>query len=83
MLLAMPLVSCHQLIPPIGETLKREKLVLDWQKQQKTKSAVRLNIETMLDNLLPNVYAAALFEQKSNLTFQHILDLQVFVIGLM
>src|SRR6266487_1806585 len=33
------------------ETLKREKLVLDWKKRQATRAAVRYTVETLLDHL--------------------------------
>lgn len=33
------------------ESLKREKLVLDWKKRQTTRAAVRYTVETMLDHL--------------------------------
>ena len=37
------------------ETLKKEKLVLDWKKRQTTRAAVRYTVETVLDHL-PRVY---------------------------
>jgi len=33
------------------QTLKKEKLVLDWRKKQQSRAAVRLCIEEMLDRL--------------------------------
>ena len=45
------------------ETLKREKLVLDWKKRQTTRAAVRYTIETVLDEL-PRTYTPELYQQK-------------------
>ena len=36
------------------ETLKREKLVLDWRKRQQSRAQVRVAIETVLDQGLPD-----------------------------
>jgi len=55
------------------ETLKREKLVLDWRKRQTTRAAVRLTVETVLEGL-PRAYTPELFEQKCDLVYQHIFD---------
>jgi type I restriction enzyme, R subunit len=55
------------------ETLKREKLVLDWKKRQSTRAAVRYTIETMLDEL-PRTYTPDLYEQKCQTVYQHIFE---------
>ena len=55
------------------EILKNEKLVLDWRKRQQTRAAVRLCIEKCLDQL-PTTYTPELFQQKCDLTYQHIYD---------
>ena len=55
------------------ETLKREKLVLDWKKWQTTRASVRLTIETMLDQL-PRAYTREVYAQKCDLVYQHIFD---------
>ena len=39
------------------ETLKREKLVLDWRKRQQSRAAVRVTIEKVLDAGLPPAYS--------------------------
>ena len=49
----------HELL----DTLKAEKLVLDWRKHQQTRAAVRLAIEEQLDRL-PETYTADLFREK-------------------
>ena len=55
------------------ETLKREKLVLDWKKRQSTRAAVRYTIETVFDEL-PRTYTADLYEQKCQTIYQHIFE---------
>src|SRR5205814_5575796 len=55
------------------ETLKREKLVLDWKKRQSTRAAVRYTIETVFDEL-PRTYTADLYQQKCDLVYQHVFD---------
>jgi type I restriction enzyme, R subunit len=59
----------HELL----ETLKKEKLVLDWRKRQQTRQAVRVFIEERLDQL-PPVYSTDLFQRKCELAYQHIYD---------
>ncbi|HEX6819734.1 MAG TPA: type I restriction enzyme endonuclease domain-containing protein, partial [Ktedonobacterales bacterium] len=56
------------------ETLKREKLVLDWKKRQAARAAVKVAIRDVLDKELPDAYTPALYEQKCDQVFQHIYD---------
>jgi type I restriction enzyme, R subunit len=55
------------------DTLKREKLVLDWRKRQQTRASVRLCIEQTLD-WLPEVYTPELFGEKCDAVYQHVFD---------
>ena len=55
------------------ETLKNEKLVLDWRKKQQSRASVRLTIETVLDEL-PRVYTKELYKQKCDVVYQHVYD---------
>ena len=55
-------------------TLKVEKLVLDWRKRQQTRAEVRVTIEKILDQGLPKAYTPELFEQKTDAVFQHVYD---------
>jgi type I restriction enzyme R subunit len=55
-------------------TLKAEKLVLDWRKRQQTRAEVRVTIEKLMDQRLPNAYTPELFDQKTNAIFQHVYD---------
>ncbi len=52
------------------EKLKREKLVLDWRKQQTTRAMVRITIEEILDTL-PRAYTKQIYEQKCDILYQH------------
>lgn len=56
------------------ETLKREKLVLDWRKRQQARAEVRVTIEKMLDEGLPKAYTPDLFVKKTTAIFQHVYD---------
>jgi type I restriction enzyme, R subunit len=55
-------------------TLKRDKLVLDWRKNQQTRAAVKVEIDTELDHGLPGAYDESLFRQKADAVFAHIFD---------
>ena len=56
------------------DTLKREKLVLDWRKKQQSRADVKLTIQKVLDELLPECYSEELYEQKCEAVYQHIYD---------
>ena len=55
------------------DTLRAEKLVLDWRKNQQTRAAVRLTIEEKLDQL-PEAYDLRLFREKCDVVYQHMYD---------
>jgi len=55
------------------DTLKIEKLILDWRKKQQTRAAVQLTIEQILDSL-PEIYSPDLYRQKCEVIYQHIYD---------
>ena len=52
------------------EKLKKEKLVLDWRKQQTTRAKVLVTIKDVL-NELPRAYTKDLYEQKCDTVYQH------------
>ena len=56
------------------ETLKQEKLVLDWRKQAQAQAQVRLTLDQVLDDGLPGCYTDELFNQKSEAVYQHVYD---------
>jgi type I restriction enzyme R subunit len=53
--------------------LRRDKLVLDWRKQQGTRAAVRVAVEETLDRL-PEVFTRQLYAQKCDTVYQHVFD---------
>ena len=55
------------------DTLKAERLVLDWRKRQQTRAAVRLTIEISLDKL-PDKYETITYVSKCDAVYQHIYD---------
>ena len=56
------------------DILKREKLVLDWRKRQQSRAQVRVTIETVLDQGLPEAYTPELYAKKADSVFQHVCD---------
>ncbi|ALG67483.1 type I restriction endonuclease subunit R [Beggiatoa leptomitoformis] len=53
--------------------LKREKLILDWQTKQSVRAEIKVTIEEVLDNYLPEpTYTRALFRTKCEQTYQHV-----------
>jgi len=55
------------------QTLKAERLVLDWRKRQQARAGVRLAIENALDRL-PARYDAALYQRKCEVVYPHVHD---------
>ena len=53
--------------------LPRDKLVLDWRKEQNTRAAVRVAVEETLDRL-PEKFTRQLFTQKCDVVYQHVFD---------
>lgn len=56
------------------QTLKEEKLVLDWTKKKQVRGAVRQAIEVTLGRELPEAYDEGLFNQKCDTLYRHIFD---------
>ncbi len=56
------------------QTLEREKLVLDWRKRQQDRAAVRMTIEELLYQGLPERFTPELCEQKRDDLYQHIYE---------
>ncbi|MBU3000018.1 type I restriction endonuclease subunit R [Roseovarius nubinhibens] len=56
------------------QTLKDEKLVLDWTKKEQGRGAVRQAIEVTLDRGLPEAYNEDLFNRKCDTLYRHIFD---------
>ena len=55
------------------ETLKREKLVLDWRKKQQAKADVQVTIDQILDRLPPS-YTQEVYLQLCTDVFQHVYE---------
>nr|MBI2904515.1 DUF3387 domain-containing protein [Chloroflexota bacterium] len=55
------------------DTLKAERLVLDWRKKQQARAAVRVEIEKVLERL-PEAYTDELYREKCAVVYQHIYD---------
>ena len=55
------------------ETLKQEKLVLDWRRRQKTKADVKVTIEVILDQL-PESYPTEVYQRKCEEVYQHVYE---------
>jgi len=55
------------------DTLKAERLVLDWRKKQQTRAGVQLTIGQILDKL-PSVYTPELYQTKCSAVYQHVYD---------
>lgn len=53
--------------------LKRDKIVLDWRKEQATRAAVRVAVEVALDRL-PEQFTRPLYAQKCDAVYQHVFD---------
>lgn len=56
------------------ETLKQEKLVLDWRKRAQSRAEVEETVNIILDDGLPQPYTQELFGPKSKAVYQHIYD---------
>ncbi|MBA3570155.1 MAG: type I restriction endonuclease subunit R, partial [Pyrinomonadaceae bacterium] len=55
------------------QTLKQEKLVIDWRARQQARAGVRLTIEENLDHL-PRAYSKDVYNKKCDLIYQHVFD---------
>jgi type I restriction enzyme R subunit len=56
------------------ETLKTEKLVLDWKKKQQTRAGVKVAIEEVLDDL-PGTYSKDVYDGKCAAIYDYVYDM--------
>lgn len=56
------------------ESLKKEKLVLDWRSKPQSRGEVRLTIERLLDSGLPEVYDESIYNTKCEAAYRHVYD---------
>ena len=61
---------CRELL----NTLKADKLVLDWKKKQNTVADITVAIEMALDSGLPPKYEKAIYEFKCRIVYEHVYD---------
>ena len=64
----------RQVCRDLLNSLKAEKLVLDWKKRQNTMADVRVTIETMLDSGLPPKFEKDVYEMKCQMVFSHVYE---------
>ncbi len=62
-----------QVAKELLDTLKAERIVLDWRKQQKTRAAVRVAIFDALEQL-PEAYTKNLYSEKCEVVYQHVYE---------
>lgn len=62
-----------QVAKELLDTLKAERLVLDWRKRQRTRAAVELAIKKILDHL-PTIFSTNLYDQKCARVYQHVYE---------
>ena len=55
------------------DTIKAERVVLDWRKKQQARAGVRKAVEIGLDQL-PEVYSKQIYIEKCDLVYGHIYD---------
>ena len=55
-------------------TLKAERLVLDWKKRSETRAGVQVTIETVLDVGLPPKFDKDVYSVKCRSVFDHVFD---------
>src|SRR5690606_31705471 len=60
---------CRELL----DTLKREKLVLDWRKKAKAKGDVRRTLEIVFDQGLPETFSEDIYKEKCDAAFLHLM----------
>ena len=66
-------VQVKKIADALLTVLKRNKLVLDWRKQQSTRAAVRVAVEETLDQL-PDAFTRQIYAQKCDAVYQHVFD---------
>ena len=66
-------VQVKKVAEELVTVLKRDKLVLDWRKEQTTRAAVRVAVEVTLDRL-PEAFTRQVYAQKCDAVYQHVFD---------
>jgi len=63
-----------QVAKDLLEKLKRDKLVLDWRKHQRTRAAVKVSIRDELDKLPEDPYPEELYDTKIAAVYEHVYE---------
>ena len=66
--------SIRKVARDLLNTLKAEKLVLDWKKRQNTRADVFVTIEKALDTGLPSKFDKDVYSLKCQSVFDHVYD---------
>ena len=66
--------SVRKVARDLLNTLKAEKLVLDWKKRQNTRADVFVTIEKALDTGLPDKFDKGVYSIKCQSVFDHVYD---------
>jgi len=74
-LAAQEVKQVKQAAKDLLQTLRREKLVLDWRKQKETRARVRVAIEDVLDRDLPDSFNPVLFQHKCLAVYEYVYDM--------
>ncbi|NQV36952.1 MAG: hypothetical protein HQ509_02980 [Candidatus Marinimicrobia bacterium] len=56
-------------------SLKTEKMVIDWKKKQQTRAGIKQAIEIEL-NKLPPVYKKDIYDDKCNLVYKYVWEIE-------
>ena len=56
------------------EKLKDGQLTLDWRKHQQSQAQVRITIEDIFDEWLPDAFTEELFDTKCEVVYQHVYE---------
>jgi type I restriction enzyme R subunit len=67
------LIEVKAIAHDLLDTLKQEKLVIDWRKKQQSRASVKVAIEVTLDRL-PDVFSIELYREKVERVYQHVYD---------
>jgi len=66
--------SVKKVAKDLLNTLKAERLVLDWKKRSESRAGVQVTIETVLDEGLPPKFGKDVYSSKCRSVFDHVFD---------
>lgn len=62
-----------EVVKDLLNTLKTQKLMLDWCKRQQTRAAIQVTVEEILEHL-PPAYGDGVYKEKCSVVYQHVYD---------